>query len=178
MNHKSISTINYIVPLLVILLLSTPSFAEKRDRSDYNQGNEHYNQHGQSNHYRNNRKEYSDTEGRGRRSDGDLRIGLYFEDHHHKEVHDYYHEEFEAGHCPPGLARKNNGCIPPGQERRWRMGYPLPRDLIFYDIAPSLAVRLGPPPPRHRYVRVATDILLIAIGSGMVIDGIKDLGDR
>jgi Ni/Co efflux regulator RcnB len=158
-----------------------PAFAEERDRGDYNQGNEHDKQHGQSNHYRNNRKEHSNAEGGVRRRDGrdgDVRIGVYFEDHHHKEVHEYYQEEFDAGHCPPGLAKKHNGCIPTGQERRWRMGYPLPRDIIFYDIAPSLAIRLGPPPSGHRYVRVATDILLIAIGSGMVIDGIQDLGDR
>jgi Ni/Co efflux regulator RcnB len=37
-------------------------------------------------------------------------------------------------------------------------------------------LRLGPPPPRHRYVRVAADILLIAIGTGLVIDSIEDLG--
>jgi Ni/Co efflux regulator RcnB len=174
MNDKSMSTINSFALLIVIVLLSMPALAEERDRGDYNQGNEHR----QSNRYINNHKEYSDADGSVRRRGGDLRIGLYFEDHHHKEVHDYYHEEFDDRHCPPGLAKKKNGCKPPGQERRWRMGHPLPKDIIFYDIAPSLALRLGPPPLGHRYVRVATDILLIALGSGMVIDGIEDLGDR
>jgi len=37
-------------------------------------------------------------------------------------------------------------------------------------------VQLGPPPSGHKFVRVAGDILLIAIGSGMVIDAIQDLG--
>jgi Ni/Co efflux regulator RcnB len=178
MNNKSISTINSFALLVVIVILSTPAFAEKSNRGDYNHDNADDQQHKQSDDYRNNLKEYSDAEGVVSHRHGDLRIGVYFKDHHHKEVHDYYHEEFDARHCPPGLAKKNNGCIPPGREKRWRMGYPLPRDIIFYDIAPGLAFRLGPPPAGHRYVRVATDILLIALGSGMVIDGIEDLGDR
>jgi Ni/Co efflux regulator RcnB len=37
-------------------------------------------------------------------------------------------------------------------------------------------VQIGPPPAGHRYVRVAGDILLIAIGTGMVVDAIQDLG--
>ena len=29
--------------------------------------------------------------------------------------------------CPPGLAKKNNGCMPPGQAKaRWRVGQRLP----------------------------------------------------
>jgi Ni/Co efflux regulator RcnB len=36
-------------------------------------------------------------------------------------------------------------------------------------------VQLGAPPAGHRYVRVATDILLIAVGTGMVVDAIEDL---
>jgi len=37
-------------------------------------------------------------------------------------------------------------------------------------------VEIGVPPPGHRYVRVATDILMIAIGTGLVVDAIQDLG--
>jgi hypothetical protein len=33
-----------------------------------------------------------------------------------------------------------------------------------------------PAPSGHKYVRVASDILLIAIGSSMVVDAIEDLG--
>ncbi len=36
----------------------------------------------------------------------------------------------------------------------------------------------GPAPAGHRYVRVAADILLIAVGTSMVIDAIQDLGSR
>jgi len=37
-------------------------------------------------------------------------------------------------------------------------------------------VRLGTPPAGYKYVRVAADILLIAVGTSMVIDAIEDLG--
>jgi len=37
-------------------------------------------------------------------------------------------------------------------------------------------VDLGPPPAGHRYVRVGLDILMIAIGTGMIVDAIQDLG--
>jgi Ni/Co efflux regulator RcnB len=47
---------------------------------------------------------------------------------------------------------------------------------VYYNLPPSITVQLGVPPAGQRYVRVASDILLIAIGTGMVIDGIQDLG--
>jgi hypothetical protein len=37
---------------------------------------------------------------------------------------------------------------------------------------------IGLPPPGYRFVRVASDILMIAIGTGMVMDAIYDLGVR
>ncbi len=84
---------------------------------------------------------------------------------------------FKAGHCPPGLAKKGPGCLPPGQaQKAYALGRPLPREVVFYELPPQVAVRLGPPPAGHRFVRVAADILLIAIGTGMVIDAIEDLG--
>lgn len=100
----------------------------------------------------------------------------HFEGRHRTVVHEYYSHEFDRGRCPPGLAKKHNGCMPPGQARKWKVGRPLPREVIFYNLEPQLVGHFGPPPSGHRYVRVASDILLIAIGTGMVIDAIQDLG--
>ncbi len=100
----------------------------------------------------------------------------HFSEHHRVVIHDYYVGQFRAGRCPPGLAKKHNGCMPPGQAKKWRIGRPLPRGVVFYELPPPLVVELGPPPPGYRYVRVAADILLIATGTGMVIDAIQDLG--
>lgn len=93
-------------------------------------------------------------------------------------IRDYYVTETRSGHCPPGLAKKNNGCMPPGQAKKWRQGERLPREVVFHELPPPLAVRLTVPPPGYRYVRVANDILMIAIGSGLVVDAIQDLGSR
>ena len=111
----------------------------------------------------------------GRRGHVDIRINGYFNDRQREYARTYYGEQFRGGHCPPGLAKKRNGCMPPGQAKKWRRGYALPRDVVFYDVPNSLVVELGYPPAGHRYVRVAADILLIAVGTGMVVDAIEDL---
>ena len=97
---------------------------------------------------------------------------------HEKRVHvlSYYDEEFRSGSCPPGLAKKRNGCMPPGQAKKWRMGQPLARDVVVYEVPAPLVVRIGAPPPGYRYVRVGSDILLIAVGSRVVADVIVNLG--
>lgn len=115
-----------------------------------------------------------DDRGGGKKSSGDGRS--HFGDRQHTIVRDYYTQEFRGGNCPPGLAKKNNGCMPPGQAKKWNRGQPLPRDVVYYDLPSQLVVRLGPPPSGHKYVRVASDILLIAVGTSMVIDAISDLG--
>jgi hypothetical protein len=102
----------------------------------------------------------------------------HFDDDKRSYVRSYYEEEFRGGHCPPGLAKKHNGCMPPGQAKKWRVGRPLPQDVVIYDVPPALVVRLGTPPPGYRYVRCASDILLIAVGTRMVADAIIDLGRR
>jgi hypothetical protein len=100
----------------------------------------------------------------------------YFDDQRRVVIRDYYGAQFQAGRCPPGLAKKRNGCTPPGQAKKWQVGRPLPRDVVFYDLPPTVVAQIGPAPAGHRFVRVAADILLIAVGTGMVIDAIEDLG--
>jgi Ni/Co efflux regulator RcnB len=87
----------------------------------------------------------------------------------------YYDTQRTAKKCPPGLAKKNNGCLPPGQAKKWHMGQPLPGEVVFYPVPNEVIVRIGLPPQGYRYVRVANDILLMAIGSRMVVDAIEDL---
>lgn len=105
----------------------------------------------------------------------EIRVGGYFEDQQRKDVQTYYGKQSAAGRCPPGLAKKNNGCLPPGQAKKWAMGQALPRDVVYYPVPNSVVVKIGLPPKGYKYVRVANDVLLIAIGSMMVIDAIQDL---
>jgi hypothetical protein len=102
-------------------------------------------------------------------------ISIRFGDAQRRAVKEYYGPLLRIGHCPPGLAKKNNGCQPPGLAKAWRVGQPLPAGVVVYPLPRDLEVRMGPPPAGHRYVRVAADILLIAIGTSMVIDAIEDL---
>jgi Ni/Co efflux regulator RcnB len=115
--------------------------------------------------------------GRGRGDErANVRVDVRFAEPHRVIVQNYYINEIHAGHCPPGLAKKHNGCMPPGQARKWAVGRPLPREVVYYALPPPLVVQLGAPPPGYRYVRVANDVLLLALGTGMVVDAITDLG--
>ncbi len=106
----------------------------------------------------------------------DIRIGNYIGGDQREQVRTYYKEQAKSGKCPPGLAKKNNGCQAPGQAKKWAMGKPLPKDVVYEPIDSRIKVRLGIPPKGTQYVRVAQDILLIAVGTSMVLDAIEDLG--
>lgn len=113
---------------------------------------------------------------KSRRDGPAIEKGSHFQDQHRVVVREYYTEQFSKGRCPPGLAKKNNGCMPPGQAKKWRIGYPLPSDVIYYSVPQPLVLQIGAPPSGYRYVRVANDILMIAIGTGMIVDAIQNLG--
>jgi hypothetical protein len=102
--------------------------------------------------------------------------GRYFADNHRTIIHNYYYDHYRSRRCPPGLVKKGPGCVPPGYARRWVIGRPLPRNVIFYEVPQPIVVGLGYPPPGYRFVRVASDILLITVGTGIVMDAIYDLG--
>jgi Ni/Co efflux regulator RcnB len=106
-----------------------------------------------------------------------IQIGGYFRDEQRQSTRAYYEPRVRAGKCPPGLAKKANGCLPPGQVKTWQRGEPLPRHVVVYPVPNEVRIRLGVPPAGHKFVRVASDILLIAVGTSMVIDAIEDLGN-
>lgn len=84
----------------------------------------------------------------------------------------YLAEGYQAK-CPPGLAKKHNGCLPPGQaKKRYIIGEPLPRDVVFFPVPDDILVRLHPAPVGYRYVQVDTDILLIGEATKKVIDAV------
>ena len=114
-------------------------------------------------------------DGRGRGEARDIPASMRFADRDRVILRDYYVGEFREGRCPPGLAKKHNGCLPPGQAKKWAVGRPLPRGVIFHELPPQIVVQLTVPPPGYRYVRIADDILMIAAGTGLVIDAVQDL---
>jgi len=105
-------------------------------------------------------------------------VNVRFVDRDRVILHDYYVAEFREGRCPPGLAKKHNGCLPPGQAKKWAIGRPLPRGVIFHELPQQIVVQLTVPPAGYRYVRIADDILMIAAGTGLVVDAVQDLSRR
>ena len=164
---KIISTPARLAALaLTALLASTCAIADKGDK-DGKHG------HGNKHEKRDDAKRHDDRRYDDRRDD--VSIQVYFGNNDRRIVNEYYAPEFRAGHCPPGLAKKGNGCMPPGQAKKWARGRPLPHDLVVYDLPPDLRYRLPPPPAGHRYVQLGADVLMIAIGTSMVVDAIEDM---
>lgn len=92
-------------------------------------------------------------------------------------IYGYYRPLYAAGDCPPGLAKKNNGCLPPGQAKKlWTVGYPLPAGVVYYPLPGVLLAQLSPAPSGYQYVRVANDILMMAIGTSLIVSAVADLG--
>ncbi len=166
-----------------MLCTATASFAEKPEWVDGGKGKGNKHEQRSSNDQGGDRRERVTQRGdRGDQRDQrdqarvEVRVGSYFGDQQRSVANGYYTEQYRAGRCPPGLAKKNNGCMPPGQAKKYMIGQPLPRDVVFYPVPATVSVRLGVPPAGYKYVRVATDILLIAIGTSMVVDAMQDLG--
>jgi hypothetical protein len=108
-------------------------------------------------------------------SSGHVAVGGYFQIHQIEAARNFYNRAENKGFCPPGLAKKGSGCLPPGQAKKWKKGEPLPANLLYFELPRSVVLALGVPPQGYTYVRVASDILLIAIGTNMVMDAIEDL---
>lgn len=167
-----------LVLLLAAVIGAAPALAQPPwaggGGDDYKGGKEHKakgGKHGKSD---------DDDVGKGSRMGSKpLQPGAYFNDRNRESVRVYY---ASAGHggkaCPPGLAKKNNGCMPPGQAKKWQIGEPLPAAVVTYPVPPQILVSLPPVPVGHKYVQVAGDILLVAVGSMMVVDGINGLAGR
>lgn len=163
MHYVSLRMRLALVLLVTGILAASPALAEKPPWAGGKKGE------GQ-------KKEMQEEKGGGDRGESmGKREHRYFTVEHQGSIHDYFADQFRRGNCPPGLAKKRNGCMPPGLAKKWAIGRPLPRGVIYYDLPPRVLVVLGPPPSGHRFVRVAQDILLMAIGTGMIVDAIDDL---
>ena len=103
-------------------------------------------------------------------------VNIVIQERDRGAVYSYYRTEYATAGCPPGLAKKNNGCLPPGQAKKmWVMGQPLPAAVVFYPLPGVLLAQLSPAPSGYQYVRVANDILLMAIGTRMIAGAVADL---
>lgn len=92
-----------------------------------------------------------------------------------EEVQAWYAETYRKS-CPPGLAKKGNGCLPPGQaKKRYSVGHPLPSGIVIQPLPGDLSRRVGSPPPGYLYAAVDGDLLKLAAGTLLVVDAIEGL---
>ena len=144
----------FLIALACLSFVSASSFAAKPDKADKSKNKHHAVESGPA---------------------VSVSIGAYFNGTQRDAARQYYGRQAAAGKCPPGLAKKNNGCLPPGQARKWAVGRALPGDVVVFPLPNEVVVRIGAPPQGYRYVRQGADILLIAIGTQIVVDAISDL---
>lgn len=96
------------------------------------------------------------------------RATLRLDDEHRRIAREYY-----ASDCPPGLAKKRNGCQPPGQAKKsYTVGRRLP-DGYYGDVLPDdLLVRLPRLPGGYGYRLLDGDLGVIELSTLIVLDAI------
>ncbi len=165
-----------IATLLLIALPALPAFAEKPDKSGKSKGKGN----AEKSHDGGSGKGKSQGDGGSHDDDsnGDHYQYRRFSSDDRNGWHDYWEHEYQRGNCPPGLAKKHNGCRPPGQaKKRYSIGHPLPRDVVIIEVPVLLLPRLAPIRPGYRYGIVDGDLVQLAIGTLLVVDAIEGLTD-
>jgi hypothetical protein len=113
---------------------------------------------------------------KGEASSQDAKITVAFAARERDAVSAYFVETRGRGNCPPGLAKKHNGCLPPGQvKKRYSVGQRLPETIIYEEPPRELIVRIGPPPSGYRYVVLDGDLVKLTLGTLLVVDSIEGL---
>ena len=106
----------------------------------------------------------------------ETQVTVVFIDTQREAARSYFVEVHGRGNCPPGLAKKNNGCLPPGQaKKRYVVGRPLPHGIVLEELPAQLSVRIGPAPAGYRYGILDGDLVKLAIGTLLVVDAIVGL---
>ena len=108
----------------------------------------------------------------------DVSVSVTFTTGQRENTQAYFVEKHGPGGCPPGLAKKHNGCLPPGQaKKRYVIGHPLPPSIVIHPLPPVLVTRLGPVPVGYEYGVVDGDVLKLAVGTKLVVDAIQAILD-
>jgi hypothetical protein len=106
----------------------------------------------------------------------DSHVTVVFSGTQRDAAHQYFVQQYGRGNCPPGLAKKQNGCLPPGQaKKRYVVGRPLPTGVVIVDLPPVLFARIGPAPSGYRYGMLDGDVVKLAVGTMLVVDAIEGL---
>jgi len=115
-----------------------------------------------------------DTKDKDRRPDA----VVIFSDRDRDVWRTYWVDTYGRGKCPPGLDKKDNGCLPPGRaKKRYVVGQRLPIAVVVRPLPAVLVTKLGPAPAGYKYGMVDNDVVKLAVGTRMVVDAISALLD-
>ncbi len=169
MTHFNLSG-RLIALSMTAILAAGPVFAKGHD-DDHGNGN------GKDKHSEKfEKKEQKQAEKAEKRERKEIEQGKYFNDQHRTYVREYYTTNYGPGKkCPPGLAKKDNGCMPPGQARTWVIGQPIPRNVTIYSVPQPIIMQLPPAPYGYRYSRIGGDIVLVRQQNNLIVDIIQGL---
>ena len=161
--------------LVAAFLLASPALAEKPEHAGKG-GDKHGQKHEAKADKRADKQRDQAEKRAEKRERQEIKHGGYFRDEHRDYVRQYYTQYYAEKHrCPPGLAKKNNGCMPPGQARKWSVGQPVPAGVAVYAVPQPVIVHLPPAPYGYRYGRVGGDVVLIQIQGNVIVDIIHAL---
>lgn len=153
---------------IATLMVAAPSFAKDKEDKDKDHGNGH-GKHAQKREAKEDKKDM-------KREREEIKQGAYFNDQHRTVARQYYTQTYGDGKkCPPGLAKKNNGCMPPGQTGKWVVGQPIPRGVTVYSVPQPVITQLPPAPIGYRYARIGGDIVLVRQQNNVIVDIIVGL---
>ena len=172
-NHNPIRSL--VALAIASLFIAGPAFAKDHDNDGH--GNDKHAQKQQDKAEKRADKDREKAQKQAaKRERRDIKPGTYFNDQHRTFARQYYSEHYGRGHnCPPGLAKKNNGCMPPGQARKWDVGQPIPRGVTVYSVPQPVLVHLPPAPYGYRYARIGGDIVLVQQQNNLIVDIIQGL---
>jgi hypothetical protein len=103
-------------------------------------------------------------------------VTVVFSNTQREAARSYFVEQHGRGNCPPGLAKKNNGCLPPGQAKKvYVVGHSLPHGIVVGRLPVELSMRIGPAPAGYRYGILDGDLVKLAAGTTLVVDVIEGL---
>lgn len=97
----------------------------------------------------------------------------HFDNDRRELVRNFYNGKQGPGSCPPGLAKKSNGCQPPGQAKKWQLGHALPANTSYQSLPQDLLSLIGKPPSGEHYGMIDEDILLLANITELVLEVIS-----
>lgn len=164
-NRIKKSSLRLAILGLMLSLVAGAAFADKPDRAErskFRAAQEYRDQNHKNHRHPNDHKKKHVTSYR-------------FQDKDRHAINKYYRDQQRRGKCPPGLAKKNQHCQPPGLQKKWHRGKPIAKHVRYYELPRGLRSRLSAPHENYRYVRVDDDILLVDRVTNVVIDVMENI---